>query len=200
MDNIEKMVVIGCSAGGLEACRYLVPRLRLGSSSLIIVSHIFADRILEELTDDEASVPSYIRNGLEIEPGKVYIKKSSSFEGFDFQNGRFVDCKTKDQDPINDAFTRTANAYQKRCIGVVLSGAGGDGAIGSQRIKKVGGKVFVQRENYILAYSRNCGIYCDQMPMATEGAVAVDFSGNIDCLVDRLNLELNDGRREKKSK
>ena len=45
----EKLIVIGCSAGGKDACEYLFPLIELNSSSIVLVPHIQNSEIYESL-------------------------------------------------------------------------------------------------------------------------------------------------------
>lgn len=57
-------------------------------------------------------------------------------------------------------FVTMAVNYRNRCIGVILSGSGQDGAIGSLAFKAAGGKVIVQQD--------------PEVPNMPEAAVKVD--------------------------
>lgn len=63
-------------------------------------------------------------------------------------------------------FASVAANYQTQAIGVVLTGADGDGSIGIQLIKKMGGKTIAQDESTSEHFS---------MPRTAIATGAVDF-------------------------
>jgi two-component system chemotaxis response regulator CheB len=87
-------------------------------------------------------------------------------------------------DPL---FQSAAAAYGKGVIGVVLSGADGDGAAGLRAIDSHGGLVLVQRPDDALIPS---------MPLAAIAADHPDACLSVDDLVRRLAMECCDEPRE----
>lgn len=78
---------------------------------------------------------------------------------------------------IDLTFYSVARAYRDRAVGVILSGANRDGALGLSRLKRAGGYAMVQDP-------KDC-----EMPTMTEAALActpVDFVGNVDQIVQQL--------------
>jgi two-component system CheB/CheR fusion protein len=76
--------------------------------------------------------------------------------------------RTRGQHVAIDAFFRTlAEAQRERAVAVVLSGTGGDGAVGIGRVKEQGGVILVQSPG---------DAEHDGMPLAAIGTGLVDFT------------------------
>lgn len=209
MKDLEKMVCIGCSAGGLDAVTYLVPRLELKDSGMLIVPHLDAvemlDKLREKGVDAEPTlnetnfykntvyVVLYFDFGQAIEGTKPYLRTPNGIV-------RFSSNKKGSKGCVTPAFIDLANIFRERFIGVVLSGSGKDGSIGSKYAKNFGAKILVQYEvrdrNKIVGFRGDTGeadypeIYSSGMPRATMKATEVDFPGNIKELAETLNRYL----------
>ena len=111
-----EIVVIGGSAGALEALVALVPALPDAfTAPLVITLHLGATQ--------RNLVPDILRN----------------------VTRRPVDDIVNYSRPSIDVlFESAADAYGPRCAGVLLSGANDDGARGLERIVATGGRAFVQ--------------------------------------------------------
>ena len=70
--SIDNLVVVGCSYGGPDACNYLIPKMNINRSAVVIVPHINNREIYESLLS--AGVP-IVGIGAEsaVEPNRVYI-------------------------------------------------------------------------------------------------------------------------------
>src|SRR5205823_9034608 len=76
--------------------------------------------------------------------------------------------RTRGQHVAIDAFFRTlAEAQQERAVAIVLSGTGGDGAVGIGRVKEKGGVILVQSPG---------DAEHDGMPLSAIGTGLVDFT------------------------
>lgn len=193
---IEKLIVVGCSSGGKESCEYLFPRLNLGSSAAVIVPHIYNRDIYTSLQSKQLPVRG-IPNPTPLISGTIYVYGHENVVKptgcLTFLNGSVIP-NPHGPDRIDDIFERAAEAYGERCIAVVLSGAGNDGARGAKQVVHHGGKILVQTErqewtgnktreqlrNYRCWYSRG-------MPTNAKRSVSPYFSGNL----DRMALSLN---------
>lgn len=166
------IIVIGASAGGMEALKKLVAQLPdnfLGA--LFIVWHISPEcrsllpEILARLcplpvvhaTDSEAHKPGHIYvappdHHLIVEQGLVRVTRGP-------KENRF-------RPSVDVLFRSAARAYGQRVIGVVLTGALDDGAAGLEAVKQQGGIAMVQDPFEALYPS---------MPISAMKAVAVDY-------------------------
>ncbi len=149
-ENYRNIIVIGASAGGLEAILAVLESVpeNLGAS-IFIVQHIPSytrsniDRVIQHHTKLRVLKPE---DGAPIEVNTVYIARADRH--LMVEPGRVVVSKGPRENrfrPAVDALFRSAaHAYRERVIGVVLSGALNDGSSGSWTIKRFGGTVIVQ--------------------------------------------------------
>ncbi|MDR5857154.1 chemotaxis protein CheB [Caballeronia sp. LZ062] len=148
-------VVIGASAGGVEALNLLLPELpRDFAPPVLIVVHVrqgqpsllpalFAERCrlrVVEPFDKDA-----------IAPGTVYFAPPGYHMMVEAEGGEppsialSVDPPVRFSRPSVDVlFESAAHAYGKRLLGIVLSGANDDGARGARAICDAGGTCWAQ--------------------------------------------------------
>lgn len=146
-----KLIVVGGSAGGLEALQRLVAALPDDfAAPLIVVLHTkdgrsrFLDVALRSHTTLSVT---YAKEGDSLRAGGVYIAphgshlvvRDSGLLGLD------IGPKIRDFRPAVDRlFASAAEVFGNRVIGVVLSGGDGDGTDGLIAIKRRGGTCVVQ--------------------------------------------------------
>jgi len=174
--KIENIVIMGCSARGLAAIDYLVPKLQLNQkNSMMVIPHIFYRDIYESLR--RSGIHTSFLQSKEIRGGRIYVvsKKVGKF-GKTLPNDGSIGS-------IDYTMKVFADCYGNHCIGVILSGCGNDGSIGVQHIKKVGGKVLVQARD-------SQGNYIYEMPENARKNTEVDFAGPLSKLIKRLNVYL----------
>jgi len=144
-------VVIGTSAGGLDALGILLPALdaRL-PVPVVIVQHISAssdsfmvtyfDRLCS-LTVKEAEEKELLKPGCVYFAPPDYHVLIESDRTISLSNEEKVNYSR----PSIDVLFETASwAFANRLIGIILTGANWDGAAGSEIIKKSGGIIIVQ--------------------------------------------------------
>lgn len=144
------IVGIGASAGGLEAVSELLASLpSTNGMAFIVVQHLDPDHesLLGEILSKRTRIAlTQARDGLRVEPDHIYVIPPAATLTLDGDRlrltpravgaGRFM--------PIDALFRSLANALGESAIGVVLSGADSDGALGLQVIKRSGGITFAQ--------------------------------------------------------
>lgn len=144
-------VVIGCSAGGLEALREILRGVPADFPvPIIIAAHNGPDgdvRMADVLQRDS---PLAIRGANEKElaiPGHVYIAPGG-YHLLIEANGTFslsIDAKVCNCRPSIDVlFECAADVYDERLIGVLLTGANQDGSRGLLAIRQAGGLTVAQ--------------------------------------------------------
>ena len=149
-DNYRNIIVIGASAGGLEAIISVLETVPEDlDASIFVVQHIPSytrsniDRVVQHHTKLRVLKPE---DGAPILPNTVYIARADRH--LMIEPGKVVVSKGPRENrfrPAVDALFRSAaHAYRERVIGVVLSGALNDGSSGSWTIKRFGGTVIVQ--------------------------------------------------------
>jgi two-component system chemotaxis response regulator CheB len=178
------VVAIGCSAGGLSALRVILPSLAEASAHapgggafpwpILVVQHIrqgwrfdggalFGDVVRAKLPVHEAE------DKIAPAPGNVYIAPAGYH--LHVEDDRTLALSV--DPPVNWArpsidvtFESVAHAYGGDAIGVVLTGASADGAVGLAAIKRRGGRAVVEDPKTAEV---------DAMPLAALAATAVDY-------------------------
>lgn len=151
-------VVIGASAGGLEALGLVLEALPADfRPAILVVVHIPQDRpsLLAELLAARTRLP--VREAMDkdpLEPGRVYVAPP----GYHLLVERGGTLALSQDAPvaysrpsIDVLFESAARALGARVLGIVLSGANSDGAEGLAAIRRAGGKAWVQRPAEALA-------------------------------------------------
>jgi two-component system, chemotaxis family, protein-glutamate methylesterase/glutaminase len=144
------IVVIGASAGGIQALTTLVAGLpRDFPASVLIVVHIppYAISRLPEILSRSGPLPAaHALQGEVIEPGRIYVSPPDRHllvrtGQLELSRGaRENHCRPA----IDPLFRTAARVYGPRVVGIVLSGALYDGSMGLLAIKTRGGMAIVQ--------------------------------------------------------
>lgn len=144
-------VVIGASAGGVEALSELLPALAPGlRPPVFIVLHLPRDKpsVLAEIFARKCAAPVREAQDKEpVAPGTVYIAPTNYHLLID----RGPELSLSADDPVHHSrpsvdvlFESAAEVYGNRLLGIILSGANEDGAIGLAAIHDAGGVTIVQ--------------------------------------------------------
>ncbi|WP_303902962.1 chemotaxis protein CheB [Thiohalomonas denitrificans] len=143
------VVGIGASAGGLGAYGELLGALPDDTGmAFVLVQHLAPGHrsILSELLQDHSDMPvQEATDGLEIEPNHIYTVPPGC--NVSLSKGRLHVQPEEQQispDRIDRFFRSLARDRGSVAIGVILSGAGHDGAVGLQAIRNAGGLTFAQ--------------------------------------------------------
>jgi two-component system chemotaxis response regulator CheB len=168
---VPNIIVIGASAGGVQALKDIVRHLPVNlQAAIFVVVHIspLGPSVLPEIlntagnlhaaaaVDGEAIEPSRIYvappdRHLLIEPGFVRLTRGA-------RENRF-------RPAIDPLFRTAARAYGERVAGVILTGLLGDGTTGLEIIKSEGGTTIVQDPKEAAF---------DAMPLSALRAVEID--------------------------
>lgn len=145
------MVVIGGSAGSLEVILHLVTVLpRHSGTAFVIIVHRKhdAESILEELINSRATIPAAeVEDKDLIQPDHIYIAPSDYHLMLEDREHFALDSSEKihfSRPSIDVTFESIAETYGKDVIGILLSGANADGAMGLKKISAHGGRTIVQ--------------------------------------------------------
>jgi len=174
MSTPKFVVVVGASAGGLNALSEFVGQLKTGmDAAVFIVMHLSRTSIsdflfhqLGPLTDLKCEIAT---EGASIKKDHIYIatpnlhllvKKDKIILGRGPEENRW-------RPSIDVLFRSAAAAYSTRTIGVVLTGLLDDGTTGMLAIKRSGGTCIVQDPNE--------AEYPD-MPLSVLNNMEVDYS------------------------
>ena len=184
-DRLERLFVIGGSSGSLSVLLSVFPQLQpLHDAAIIIVLHrknswdstlpaIFAIR--SSLHIKEAEEKEIIKSGcIYIAPADYHllIENDGSFS-------LDVSEKVNFSRPSIDVCMETvAEAYQKKAVGILLSGANEDGVNGLLKIKHCGGFTIAQQPSTADV---------DYMPRKAIEKGAVDIALTPDEIADFIN-------------
>jgi two-component system chemotaxis response regulator CheB len=145
-------VVIGASAGGIEALTVLLPALSPGlHAPVFIVLHLPRDKpsVLAEIFARKCAAPVREAQDKEaVAPGTVYFAPTNYHLLLDQgpQLALSADDPVHHSRPSIDVlFESAADVYGNRLLGVILTGANDDGAAGLAAIHDAGGVTVVQQ-------------------------------------------------------
>jgi two-component system chemotaxis response regulator CheB len=145
------LIVMGASAGGVEALIKVLSVLPNNFSiPVVVVLHLPADSSVSSASVLESHVKLKIKeaeDGEGIEKGVIYIAPP----GYHLLIERDFSFSLSLDEPVNYSrpsidvlFESAADAYRSRVVGVILTGANPDGAVGLKAIREQNGFVIVQ--------------------------------------------------------
>lgn len=147
-----KLLIIGGSAGSLEVLMKIFPKLEIiDSFAIVIVLHRKSseDTLLEELFALKTKIPvREVEDKTALQPGNIYIAPSDYHLLFEKNGLLSLDISEKinfSRPSIDVSFESAAEVYGESVVGILLSGANADGTDGLNAIKKLGGKIIIQK-------------------------------------------------------
>lgn len=155
-------VVIGASAGGVEALGLLLPALHARCSAVVlVVVHLPRERpsLLKDLFSSRCALPiQEAEDKQTVEPGNVYFAPPDYHLLVDCDAGHApsialsVDAPVHFSRPSIDVlFESAAECWGDRVMGVILTGANHDGAAGLAAVARAGGVTVVQQPEEAVA-------------------------------------------------
>lgn len=180
-------IVIGCSAGGIEALKMILEELsEKFPLPILIVQHISPDskKRLSDFFSDICKVKVVeAEDKDQIKSGTIYFAPAN----YHLLVEQDRTCSLSVDDAVNHSrpsidvlFSSAAQVYKKRLMGIILTGANNDGAEGLQDIKEFGGIIIAEDPS-----SARVPI----MPQSAIEKVIPDMVLNLG-LIKRLLLEL----------
>jgi two-component system, chemotaxis family, CheB/CheR fusion protein len=147
----DYVVVIGASAGGLEAIQDLISQLSTGrSAAYVIAQHLAPDHRseLSELLQRLTRLPVVSgRDGLKLEADQIVVLPphcDATLEAATLRL-RTPEPRYSPSPSIDRLFQSLAGQWGDHGVGIVLSGTGSDGAVGLRSIATAGGLTLVQQ-------------------------------------------------------
>ena len=144
------LVVVGASAGGVEALSVFVAGLpKPFPAPIVVAQHLDPRRRsqLPKVLGPRSTLPvRVVEDRLTLEPGVIYLVPADrNVEISDNQVSVQGDSSRHRPMPsIDRLLTSASRVFGERLIAVILSGLGTDGAIGARHVKAAGGTVVVQ--------------------------------------------------------
>lgn len=181
----RKAIVIGCSAGGLNALQVLLPLLdpRLAVPVVICCHTGSADvSLLVELLARHATLPVVEANErAPVDPGVIHVAPSGYHllveENFHFSLS--VDARVAYARPSIDVlFETAADAWREHLVAVLMTGANSDGAQGLAAVRRAAGFAIVQDPRSAEA---------DVMPLAGLSIAGADACLELPAIASLLN-------------
>jgi two-component system CheB/CheR fusion protein len=145
----HSVVVIGASAGGIEALSTLVGTLPADLPAAIVVGQHLDPRRESHLSDiltRKSTLPVVLVNDREhLVPGTIFVIPQNAYaEITDADVVIQTDQLASPLPSVDLLFTTAANAFGENTIAVILTGTGDDGTAGARDVKAAGGTVIVQ--------------------------------------------------------
>ena len=182
------LVVIGTSAGGIDALRTIVSGLPADfPASVCAVMHMSADSpgILNLILERAGKLPAIVVNRAELlRAGRIYVPRPDHH--MLVEPGRIVAARGPKENRFRPAvdplFRSAAQSYGPRVIGVILTGGLDDGTAGLWAVKQLGGLAIVQDPDEALVPSmpRNACTYVridHRVPLAEIPRLLVRLTG-----------------------
>lgn len=173
--STPQLVVVGSSAGGIEALSTLVGSLPKDfPAPLVIAQHLDPQHPshLREILAPRTSLAVHASFDQEhLQAGHIYVIPADRHVTIGGTTLTLLDDHIGRPKPsINLLFSSAAEAYGEGLIAVILTGSGSDGAAGAQAVKQAGGAVVIQNPATAAFPS---------MPRSLA-PTAVDFVANLD--------------------
>ncbi len=181
------LVTIGASTGGPKAIPEVLSRLpRDLPAAILIVQHMpegFTKSFAERLNWYTSLEVREAKNGDELQPGIALVAPGDMHMEVDGKKAIL----TKDP-PVNNVrpsadvlMKAAARSYGSKCIGVLLTGMGQDGAEGMRDIKIHGGKTIAQNKESCVVFG---------MPKAAIDLRIVDSIASLSLIAKKIILNL----------
>lgn len=150
--KLYSLVVVGSSAGGIEALSTLVATLPADfPAPLVLAQHLDPRQPshLGEILAKHSALPvSTVVDSELLKPGTVYVVPADCHvEVADHMLRLHVQDATERKGPtpsVNQLLTSAALAYGEQLIAVILTGTGSDGASGARAVNAAGGTVIIE--------------------------------------------------------
>ena len=146
---VEDLVVVGASAGGIEALGALVSTLPKDfPAPIVIAQHLDPSRpsSLRAILERRSAVPVVTIEGrMKLEPSTIYVTPSNRHVAI--EDGHVMlesDQAGRPRPSVDLLLSTAAKAYGEHLYAMILTGSGSDGAAGAIDVKAAGGTVIIQ--------------------------------------------------------
>lgn len=157
------IVVLGISTGGPQALRQVIPRLPANFPvPVAVVLHMpigYTEMYAERLDSLSALNVVEAKDGDLIQAGTMFLAPAGRHlavrRGVDGTVRAHLDLRPSDtlhRPSVDVLFRSAADVYGSRVLGVIMTGMGSDGLLGSTEIKAKGGRVVTEAESSCVVY------------------------------------------------
>jgi two-component system CheB/CheR fusion protein len=149
--KLKFLVGVGASAGGLDSLEKLFRNMPDRSGlAFVVIQHLSPDyksMMVELLSKYTNMAIRQAEDGMQVERDTVYLIPPKG--SLKVSDGKLCLSRRSGQThvlhlPIDIFFRSLAEDMEQRAIGIILSGTGSDGTLGSRAIKEAGGMLMVQ--------------------------------------------------------
>lgn len=152
-----RVLAIGCSTGGPQALKVLLPGLVNGGLALpiVITQHMpptFTSILADHIRLQTGRTAAEAKDGEELLPHQIYVAPGGRHLRVIAENGRCVVRLGNDppqnfcRPAVDPMFLSLAEVFGARVLATVLTGMGNDGRKGAEAIVSAGGTVVAQDE------------------------------------------------------
>ena len=155
------VVCIGSSTGGVDALSTVLSRFPANCPPTLVTQHMmqgFIASFAARLDKSCAPKIDVARDGEPLKPGRVYIAPGGETH-LEVVGSNTPACRLRAGDLVSGhrpsvdvLFSSAANILGPRCVGVILTGMGADGADGLLKIREAGGRTIGQNEDTCVVY------------------------------------------------
>ncbi len=147
-----QLIVIGSSAGGIEALSQLVTSLPVSFPvPIVIAQHLDPKRPshLASILSRHSRLPVVIVEQHEkLEPGTIYVVPSNNHIAITDHDVRILnEGQGRPKPSVDLLFSSASQVFGEKLIAVILSGTGSDGTLGVRAVHDNGGTVLAQNPN-----------------------------------------------------
>jgi two-component system, chemotaxis family, protein-glutamate methylesterase/glutaminase len=157
------VIVLGISTGGPQALRHLIPQLPADFPvPVAMVLHMpigYTEMYAQRLNDISALEVIEASEGDMLKPGVVWLAPAGQHltfvRGSDSAIRAHLDlhpADTQHRPAVDVLFHSAATVFGSRVLGIVMTGMGSDGLLGSAHIKAQGGRIVTEAESSCVVY------------------------------------------------
>jgi two-component system chemotaxis response regulator CheB len=188
-----RLIAIGASTGGTEAIREILSQLPVDIPPVVIVQHMpeTFTRMFAKRLDEQCRIEvTEARDRERLQPGCAYVAPGNWHMSVR-RNGRGFEARVEQSAPVNRhrpsvdvLFDSVAECAGEGATAVILTGMGGDGALGMRRIKGAGGHTLAQDEASCVVFG---------MPRSAIELGCVDKVAPLGSLAERIMQRIRGG-------
>jgi two-component system chemotaxis response regulator CheB len=157
------IVVIGISTGGPQALREVIPRFPANFPvPIAVVLHMpigYTEMYAQRLNEISQLEVVEARDGERLRPGTMFLAPAGQHltmrRNGDGTTRAHLDLRPADtphRPAVDVLFRSAADVYGARVLGVVMTGMGNDGVVGSAYVKANGGRIVTEAESSCIVY------------------------------------------------